>query len=119
MWFKTRVGFAIVDGSMEILVAHDAKRKIRVIYASSPIGPRLTIRTFLVSDRGRVANYSTQLAFFKDDLDSNKRIAECMALIESAIRAEAKVCDLSESGDSEAWRWQSTRWKQVEWLMPT
>jgi hypothetical protein len=52
------------------------------------------------------------LAMFSHSEDVQRRIAECMELIEAGFRSGAPFCDLSRIGDEAAW---SENWKRVEW----
>jgi hypothetical protein len=112
MWFKTRSSLANVDVPTEILAAKDAKLGTWIIYASSPIGSRMTLKNFFGSERDRVAGYSTWLAAFYDVKGVTTDIAECMTHIEVAIRNKVDFCDLSQFGDAQAW---PQKWHQIQW----
>jgi hypothetical protein len=59
-----------------------------------------------------MGNPSGTLAIFSDGLAVSKAIAECMGRIEDAIRSKAELCDLSQSGDAQAW---PKGWNQIQW----
>ena len=52
------------------------------------------------------------LAQFIDSPTVGATIAKCMEQIEAAIRTKAELCDLSQSGDAEAWE---NGWTQIQW----
>jgi hypothetical protein len=116
MLFRTRVGLAIIEGPLEILARKHPKLNIWGVYASRPIGPRLTVMSFLGSSKGSVASYATRLACFSDSPDVRKSVGECMKLIEDALMTNAKSCDLSQVGDQQAW---IGKWEHVQWSSET
>jgi hypothetical protein len=111
MWFKTRVGICSLADPSEILAAKGKKGDIWFIYAHHKAGPQMTMRGIF----GRSASLSspaTHLAQFTDSPTVSVAIAECMARIEAAIRTKADLCDLSQSGDAQAW---GKAWTQIQW----
>ena len=111
MWFKTRVGFASVTPPFEILCSKHNAEPTWFIFASMKTGPEMTMKS-LFGRRAAVSPPVLYLAFFRDGPDVGAAIAECMAEIETAIRAKADFCDLSQAGDAEAW---GKAWQQVQW----
>ena len=115
MWFKTRVGFVSLKSPTEILVAKNTKERTWVIYARLKAGPEMTMKSIL---RGgsTITNPASTLALFSDGPAVSKAIAECMARIEVSIRTKAEFCDLSQSGDPQAW---GKAWQQIQWANET
>jgi hypothetical protein len=114
MWFKTRVGFVSVTEPSEILVAKNTKKCTWCIYVSLKAMPEITTKSVLKGS-STIRNPSSILANFSDGPAVSKAIAECMARIEDSIRTKAEFCDLSQSGDPEAWA-KVGGWQQIHWL---
>ena len=112
MWFKTRVGLVSITEPTEILVYQNPKDGNWSIYARLKAGPEMGMSSFLGTRKGTVTNPSSQLALFSDAPNASDATAECMAKIETAIRTKAEFCDLSQSGDAQAW---GKAWQQVQW----
>ena len=113
MWFKTRVSLVSIAEPAEILVHHSTKGKTWSIYACLKAGPEMSVSGPMGIRRGTVTNPSCHLATFSDAPGVGEAIAVCMAQIETAIRAQAGFCDLSQSGDALAW---GKEWEQIQWL---
>ena len=111
MWFKTRVGLYSVTEPLEIKVAEypKAKRPYYLVFARSLTDASVDYKGILgtLKAPGRFAH----LAQFDLSPASAPEIAECMRLIEQAIVAEAKICDLSAVGQPDAWE----GWNLIEW----
>ncbi len=112
MWFKTRVGLVSIKNPTEILAIKYAKTNTWSVYARLKMGPEITANNFLGVRKGSVTNPSSHLAFFSDEPNVKESIAACMAQIEAAIRTKAEFCDLSQSGDAQAW---TKAWQQIQW----
>ncbi len=109
MWFKTRVGFASVDGPCQILVTKAGKTNVWFVFATLAVGQhrnKFPILKFL-----RATNPSAILARFLDGPDVNKEIAQCMEHIESVLLTGVDFCDLSQFGDPKAWEGK----KLIDW----
>jgi hypothetical protein len=111
MWFKTRVGIASITEPSEILVAKGKQADIWYIYAHHNASPQMTMRG-IFGRRASLSSPTIHLAQFTNSSTVNVAIAECMARIETAIRTKADFCDLSQSGDAEAW---PKAWTQIQW----
>jgi|GEM_PF-2007589 len=111
MWFKTRVGFVGVTLPSDILVQKFTNVNIWGIAVCPRSGPEISVKNFL-GHESKVASPSSYLAMFSDAPDMHKTIGECMAQIEAAIRTKAEFCDLSQSGDPQAWK---KSWQQIQW----
>ena len=112
MWFKTRVGLVSIADPTEILVHQNPKDSRWSIYTRLKAGPEMEWSGFLKSRKRTVTNPSSHLAIFSDHPGVREAVGECMAKIEAAIQAKADICDLSQSGDAEAW---GKNWQQIEW----
>jgi hypothetical protein len=112
MWFKTRVSLVSITAPTEILVHQNPKDGRWSIYTRLKAGPEIQSSSFLKSRKRTVTNPSCYLAIFSDHPSVSEAIGECMAKIETAIRTKADICDLSESGDAQAW---TKAWRQVQW----
>jgi hypothetical protein len=111
MWFKTRVGICSLADPSEIRAQKSKKGDFWFIYAQHKAVPQMTVRSLF----GRSASLSSpaiHLAVFTDSPTVSGAIAECMARIEDAIRTKADLCDLSQSGDAQAWTKTCT---QIQW----
>jgi hypothetical protein len=82
------------------------------IHARVIIGTEETKKSTFGSQKGGIKNPFVHLAFFLDGSNVNKAIAESMTQIESAIRTKAEFCDLSQTGDAQAW---TKAWQQIQW----
>jgi hypothetical protein len=112
IWFKTRVGLVSISEPTEILVHKNTKESNWSIFARLKVGPEMTMRNVLGTRKGTMGNPSSYLAIFSDGPGVGEAIAECMARIEVAIRTKAEFCDLSQSGDPQAW---GKAWQQIQW----
>ena len=112
MWFKTRVGFIGVTEPLEILVdqVSDPSPKRWRVYAHQTSQQEIVFKGFAGS--GKLTNPVSYLVMFMDGPAVNEAIAGCMALIESALLTKTEICDLSRSGDAQAW---TGGWTQVPW----
>ncbi len=115
MWFKTRVGLVSLKEEFSVRVARypDVKHPYYSIFAR-PSGDTE------VSYKGIFGKFTApgiwiHLAHFSFCDKADSSIAECLGLIESAIAGDAKICDLSEIGDAEAWSNASKDWVLVKW----
>jgi hypothetical protein len=111
MWFKTRVGICSVTDPSEILVSKGNKSDIWFIWASHKVCPKMSMRG-LFGRSASISSPATHLAMFTNNSTVNEAIAECMAKLEAAIRAKSDICDLSQSGDAQAW---GKAWTQIQW----
>jgi len=110
MWFKTRVGICSITDSSEILVGKGQMKDTWFIYARRKGSAQITMRFF-----GRKTSTPPPvliLAQFNNSPTVNAAIAESMEQIETAIRTKAELCDLSQSGDAQAW---GSGWTQIQW----
>ena len=112
MWFKTRVGFVSITAPTEILVHQHPKYGSWSIYSKLKAGLAMERRGFLKCRKRTTTNLTSHLAIFSDRPGVSEAIGECMVKIEAAIRAKADICDLSESGDTQAW---DKAWQQIQW----
>ena len=96
----------------EILVHHNTKESKWSIYARLKAGPEMGMSSFLGTRKGTVTNPSSHLAIFSDRPGVSEAIGDCMAKIEVAIKTKVEFCDLSQSGDAEAW---GKAWQQIQW----
>lgn len=112
MWFKTRVGLISATEPLEILAdeVSDTGPKRWRIYARLNYQQEVVFKGIAAS--GRITNPVSYLAMFLDGPAVSEAIAGCMAVIESALLAKADICDLSQSGDAQAW---AGGWTQVQW----
>ena len=112
MWFRTRVGLVSALEPMEIRVADYPEAKIPnyLVYAHSITEQEFKYKGLF--GEAKAPKRYTYLAQFCVSDSAHAAIAECMKLIEEAIRTDAKVCDLSAVGDRDAW---SKDWIQIEW----
>ena len=111
MWFKTRVGLVSITDPTEILV-HQNKDGRWTIYAHPKTVPEMSMSNFLGTRKGTLTAPSSHLVMFSNHSSVSEAIGECMAKIEAAIRTKAEFCDLSLSGDAEAW---SKPWQRIQW----
>ena len=114
MWFKTRVGFVKLAEPSEILAAKSKKGDTWFIYAHHTASPKIAFKSLL--RRSSVSSPTMHLAQFTDSPTVSQGIAECMARIEAAVRTKADICDLSQSGDAQAW---PPAWTQIQWPKPS
>jgi len=112
MWFKTRVGLVSVADPTEILMGQHAEDSSWSIYALFKVRPEVRTRGLFGVRKRTTTSQSSFLAMFSDRPGVGEAIGECMAKIEGAIKTQAHFCDLSQSGDAEAW---GKRWQQVQW----
>jgi hypothetical protein len=111
MWFNTRVGLGSVAEPSEILVSKIPKDNTGWIFFRLKALPEVTTGMFLKGS-STISSPCSQWAAFSDGPAVSKAIAECMARSEDSIRTKAEVCDLSQSGDPQAW---GKAWQQVQW----
>ncbi len=111
MWFKTRVSLFELPEPHEFMVADhpEAKKPFRSVYVGR-IEQHFEYKGIFGS--AKVSNSSRHLAAFHKSDSNDEAIAECMKLIEEAIRTDAKICDLSAMGDRDAW---PESWNQIAW----
>ena len=112
MWIKTRVGLISITEPTEILVHQHSKDCRWSVYARPKVVPEMGMTNVLGIRKRTVMNPSSHLAIFSDRPGVSEAIGECMAKIEGAIRAKVDLCDLSQSGDAEAW---GKAWQQIQW----
>ena len=112
MWFKTRVSLVSVLELMEIRSTDypDANPPYYAVFAEYTKDQSFDFKGML--GKGKARNHYTHLARFRISDAAPSAIAECMRLIEEAIRADTRICDLSAAGDSDAW---SDAWMQIVW----
>ena len=112
MWFKTRVGLISIQEPTEILIGKstDSGPQRWWIYARLKAQQEGNAKGIL--GQATFTNPISYLAMFMGGDSCQQAISGCMAQIEASIQAGAKVCDLSEVGDAQAW---SQNWRQVQW----
>ena len=111
MWFKTRTGLVNLSEPLEIMAYQPKKQGTWSLAAHLKNGPETACRT-IFGGKISLSGPWFHLAFFADDPDVGDRIGRAMHSILAAVTAEAKVCDLTQTGDADAW---DSRWHQISW----
>jgi hypothetical protein len=116
MWFKTQAGLVNVEGTAQYLAwrwkAKDGSATVWLTAHQSQTNEGDITRLFRkpIKIRGQYI----YLAGFHDNDLAESLLADCMRRIESAIRNEDAICDLSDVGDRSLWQ-QSDRALPVNW----
>ena len=104
MWFKTRIGLANVEGSWQYYAFREEHGKgvprVSLVAYQAPADFQVK-RLFRSS--AKVHGPYMYLACFTDSSAADQNVAECMQIIEQAIRNGESICDLSNFGDDDAW----------------
>ncbi len=101
MWFKTRHGLADVQPPFEILAWQSPKTKQWAVYIRMKYGPEGEGRDLF--RKVNLSNPYVYLAWVEDGAAVASQLGQIMASIETAIRSQALVCDLSTAGSATAW----------------
>jgi len=113
MWFKTRVGLVSITELSQILVYQRPDDSRWTIYARLTPTPEMGVRRLWgIRRRESSDERSFHLAIVSNGPSASVAIGECMAKIATAIKAGDGLCDLSESGDAEAW---GKAWHKIHW----
>jgi hypothetical protein len=105
MWYKTRTGLVYTEGTVEIGAdrwAQKGGRRVAGVFIYQAHHPETIVKPLLQSS-ARLTGRKIYLAMFSDDGTGERTVTETMRRIESAIRLDQAVCDLSDLGDDAAW----------------